>query len=250
MNRIKQTLIFVAVLALSFAGGLAAQAVPTLQLDIDGTDVVYNDAPGVETIQTTNDSFDVYLYLTPGPKADVSALLGQTYYVSIALTPQTGPTGGMLGSFDVNGSTVSVTSDMSYGTPPIESNLSFDPGDLSKHGVFPTFFYQVAVQFDAAHQTAIYNTQDTRFADGFDPTGAGMYYTVLSIDKSNLNDSTQLHFDGYDTVAKDGGDIDANDFVPFSHDAESISPPIPEPTGVLLFSAGLLMVGRSLRRQR
>ncbi|MDH5567627.1 MAG: choice-of-anchor N protein [Myxococcales bacterium] len=235
----------------------SAQAVPQLQLDLDADDAFYSG--DAETIQTTSDTFSVYLYLSPLSNANETALLADTYYISIALTPQRAAP-GMLGSFDVNGGEVRVTQDMTYGRPPLELALDgtspSDPGDLAPHGIFDTFFYEVAVQFSAGAQTAVYNTQDVRFADGFDSTVDCssvdcMYFVKIDIDKSDLSDAVQLHFDGYNTSTRNG-DIDitkGNDpgFVPFSHDAETV---VPEPTGLLLFSAGLLLVGRTLRRQR
>jgi len=230
---------------------------PHLQLDIDATNVFYNTT--TSSVATTDSTFTLYAYLNPTGQFDIDALLADTYYVSIALSPQTGPTHGSYGSFDVDGTTVQVTQDMTYGTPPLEGSSVSDPGDLPTHSIFPTFFTEVAIQFNALDQTTPYNTQDTRFADGFDDTGSGMYFVAIEIDKTNLNPDLQLHFDLYNTAVVEcgrnpncvPGDIDLDDqpyaFAPFSHDAETV---IPEPTGLLLFSAGLMVVGYSLRQRR
>jgi len=264
MNKLTQQSLVVAVaIAWILGGATMASALPGLQLDLDSLDAYYDN--GDETIMTTEDSFSVYAYLTPkhGETGDdLDALLNDTYYVSIALTPKTGPIGGPLGSFTVGGSSVAVTGGMTYGAPPLEGVLTspWEPGDLQKHGVFETFYHEVAFTFDATQQTTPYDTQVVRHVDGFDDTGSGMYYVELEIDKSLLNTAVQLHFDLYNAELRDCGtsrnpNCDPTDvivgneeysFAPFSHDAETV---IPEPTGLMLFAAGLLVVGHTLRRR-
>lgn len=255
-------------LALFLGVANSASALPGLMLDLDASNVSYNG-----TIQTTDDTFSVYAYLAPKNNeslADVNDLLADTYYVSIALTPKTGPIGGMFGSFDVDSTTVTVTGDMTYGAPPLTGDPSplWEAGDLAKHGIFETFYYEVAFQFDASDVTLVYDTQTTRFADGFDDSvtqlfceqniGDCMYFVELEIDKTLLNSALQLHFDLYNTglrECRNNPNCDPNDmiidgdpyaFAPFSHDAETI---IPEPNGLMLFAAGLLVAGYALRRQ-
>jgi hypothetical protein len=254
-------------LALFLGVANSATALPGLMLDLDASNVSYNG-----TIQTTDDTFSVYAYLAPKNSeslTDVNNLLADTYYVSIALTPQTGPTGGTFGSFDVDTTTVTVTGDMTYGAPPLnDPSPLWESGDLQKHGIFETFYYEVAFQFDASDVTLAYDTQTTRFADGFDDSvtqlfceqniGDCMYFVELEIDKTMLNNALQLHFDLYNTELRDctrNPNCDPNDliiggapydFAPFSHDAETI---VPEPNGLMLFAAGLLVVGYTLRRQ-
>jgi hypothetical protein len=221
----------------------AASAVPVLQLDIAGG----HYANGDETIVTSADSFDVYAYATPSGNTTSTSILHTTYYVSIALTPETHAAAN-LGSFTVNGATYQATADMTYGVPPIEANgtAAHDGGDLGQHDVFPTRFIEIPFTFTAANQSGEYNTADHA---GQGPTaGTGMYYAKFSIDKSLLDDAHQLHFDLYSESVRNG-DRDISKFAPFSHDAGTIAPPVPEPTAALVFGTALLVTKLSTRRR-
>lgn len=238
-----------------------AQAIPSLQLDIlNGT---YDASPGVETIMATSDPFTLYAYLIP----DQNATLGDTYYLSAAVHPTVGPLGQNLGSFSIDGVPFAVTSDMVYGNPPIDvfAGQNHDAGDLSPHGIFPTYFLQIAFTFDANNRANAYDTQ-TNTGAGPTPNPAGsMYYKAFTIDTSGLDDDYFIHFDLYNAVSDPvtervctgqgqdrvchnvvlGYDIDINSFAPFSHDAESTGggvPPqvVPEPGTVVLLGSGLL----------
>lgn len=226
-----------ALLAVVF-GSRAASAYPLLQLDIGGG--VYDLES--ETIVGTSDPFKLYALLTPSQNAtssQIDALLAQTYYISVALTPQTAPPGGALGSFTFNGTTVDVTTDMYYGVPPVEANLAFDANDLSKHDIFPTYFSEFAFTFDSGHTASAYNTADD---PGGPSAGTGAYYAEFDVDSRLLAGGYRLHFDLYNTVVKRGGDIDRADFAPFSHDAECCVQ-VPEPATGLLLGSGLLAFG-------
>lgn len=231
-----------ALLAVVF-GSRVVSAYPLLQLDV--ADGVYDLE--TETIVGTSDPFTLYAILTPYPNAtasQINALLARTYYISVALTPQTAQPGGSLGSFIFNGTTVNVTSDMYYGVPPVEANLSFDANDLSRHGIFPTYFSEFAFTFDPSHTARPYNTADN---PGGLSSGSGAYYAAFNVDSRLLATGYNLHFDLYDTVVRRGGDIDRDDFAPFSHDAECCVK-VPEPTTGLLLGSGLLAFGL-LRRK-
>ena len=227
-----------ALLALLVLGTQAAHAVPTLQLDIFGG--TYD--PITETIVTDSDTFTVYAYATPGNVSEAE-ILAETYYLSIALTPATSQPAD-LGSFVVDSTTVHVTDDMLFGTPPFEANMAFDAQDLAKHGIFPTYFTELQFTFDGNDVSGIYNTQDD---SGSGPkAGMGMLFAAFEFDKSDLSNDVELHMDLYNTKVRSNGDIDRDDFAPFSHDAGTA--PVPEPSAALLFGLGGLAVGRRLRR--
>ena len=221
----------------------AASAVPVLQLDIAGG----HYANGDETIVTSADSFDVYAYATPSGNTSRYTILHTTYYLSIALTPQT-HAAASLGSFTVNGTTYQATADMTYGVPPIESNgtAGHDGGDLGSHGIYSTRFLEIPFTFTAANRSGEYNTADHA---GQGPiAGHSMYYAKFSVDKSLLDDLHQLHFDLYSESVR-WGDRDISKFAPFSHDAGTIAAPVPEPTAALVFGTALLVTKLSTRRR-
>lgn len=210
-----------------------AFAIPSLQLDIKNG--YYDNA--TQTIVSSSNSFLLYAYLI----SNNSNSLSDTYYISAAVVPQLSPPGANLGSFSFGSQTISVTSDMYYGVPPLETYIAFDPGDLCKHGIFLTYFKEFSFQFNQDNKSSVYDTQfNTGQGPTPDPSGP-MYYAVFPIDTFLLNASYEIHFDLYNTYMKNPTDIDISKqgFAPFSHDAES-GHSVPEPSALLLLGSGLL----------
>jgi len=243
-------------LAATVAAG-PAFAVPTLQLDIkDGTYFVGpDDTWQHETVFASGNTFALYAYLVPAS----SATLTDNYYLSMALMPPSS-SGGSMGSFTINGQTVNVTGDMTYGTPPLETILggaATDPGDLAPHAAFPSYFAELKFNFSPVNTSAVYNTQQHA---GWGPQpGSGMYFAKFDVDLTNLGDGHAILFDLYNesliTKCKSKsctlGDIDVNQFAPFSHDAagEKFVTTIPEPETYALLLAGLGLLGFAARRR-
>ena len=245
------------------ASASKAEAEPFLQLDILGG---HYDAL-TQTIVAGSGEFTLLALLTPQTNttaAQLSGLLNETYYISAAVSPQAGPTNASIGSFSwgVPGTpnvTYNVTSDMTYGTPPLEGFLAAtDPGDLASHGIFPTFFRQFNFQFSSANRSVTYNSADQ--PGGLTPTSATSnvsYYQLFNLTTALAGDNV-LHFDLYNTALQEcgnnrsctPGDVDVNKFAPFSHDAESTTNRVPEPGSMALVSVGLALGATVLRRRR
>lgn len=227
---------------------LEAYATPVLQLDIAGGTYDYT----LQSIVTDADQFTVYALIKPTSTNPITDSNGQphTYYISVAISPAVDdPT--PLGYFTFNGTYVDVTGDMYYGIPPYEELLSKDKGDLGPHGIYPTYFREFAFTFSSSNRITEYNSQDDPGANITPNANGTMYYAVFSIDRSGLDDNYGLHFDLYNSSAKNG-DVDITKFAPFSHDAETVpGQPVPEPATLLLMGSGLtgLYLSRKLRKK-
>jgi hypothetical protein len=200
-----------------------AWALPGLQLGANPS--IYRS--GDETVQATANPFTLYaLGDSTGPHWDLSS----TYFLSLAIVKHDGSpmtiADKTFGTFTISGAGVSggtrtyAFSDLVFGNPPFEASLDKDPGDLSSHSIFPTYFAEVGFKFTTSKTTTPYNVQDT--PNGFTPATTGsMFYQDFNVNITGLADGYDLHFDLYDEVVKSGGDIDVDDFAPFSHDAVS-----------------------------
>jgi hypothetical protein len=171
---------------------------------------------------------------------------------------------------------------MTYGTPPIELYSSMsgsDPGDLSKHSIYPTFFSEFAFRFTpdsyfppptsivgdtevitppnvTQGTTSVYNkaTNPGRTVQ----SGTGAYYASFQVNTSLLNAPNVLHFDLYSedylVQAKKCStacvDVDVDSFAPFSHDAQSgtTTRQVPEPSTLSLFGVAATLLAAGLRR--
>lgn len=234
-----------------------ANAVPKLQLDIAGG--VYNQED--ETTFATANAFTLYALNAGLP-------INGRFYLSAAVIPMVAPANPPpdLGSFtlavDRNADgvvgagedvyTIQVVGGMTYGVPPLESlggNQAFDAGDLSKHGIFQTYFAEFSFMFDAGLKTAAYDVQ-TGAHPTLPTTGtpATMYYQPFLVDLSGLAPEYGIHFDLYSEVIKSGTDIDADKFAPFSHDAAGWKTPDGGATAAML-GLGVLGVGVLARKR-
>jgi hypothetical protein len=236
------------------------QAEPVLQLDIIGGR--YDAA--TQTVISDGPVFTLIALLTPKSPGDLAG----TYFVSMALTPQTAlqAPAPNYGSFLLNGQSIAVTEDMNWGVPPVEDSdlvQEHDGNDLATHSVYPTYFYEHAFTFAGATASGTYNTQDN---PGGPIAGTGSYYVAFSIDTRGMQTGYGLHFDLYDTFFKEQcsgpnrtrvctTDEGIDHFAPFSHDAAVGDPlppppaPVPEPGSILLLGSALALSARRMMRR-
>jgi hypothetical protein len=198
-------------------------ALPALQLGANPS--IYR--AGDETVQATANPFTLYaLGDSTSPHWDLSS----TYYLSLAIVKHDGSpmtaADKNFGTFTISGAGVPggtktySFSDLVFGNPPFEANLEKDANDLAPHSIFPTYFAEVGFKFTSSKTTTPFNVQDN--PGGFTPSTTGsMFYQDFNVNITGLAEGYDLHFDLYDEVVKNGGDIDIDDFAPFSHDAVS-----------------------------
>ena len=219
-------------LALGFLAVQSVSALPSLQLDTSNG--IFDTT--TQTTVSTTDTFDLWA-LAKNPSG--------TYYISAAITsptPANTPAGGAsFGSFKIGGTTYSYANgNMVFDTPPI----AVVDNPLSPHGIFPTWYAEIAFTF-GADTVAAYNVQDGTL------TGGTLSRKVFGIDLSGLTDGYSVHFDLYDVNFKNSGSgIFGGDFAPFSHDAEG-SPGTSVPDGgatAALLGMGVLSLA-ALRRK-
>ena len=232
--------IVLVVLGISVFAAASGFAVPTLQLDVVGG--IYDEE--TETIVApSGEEITLVALLTPRPSDDLAEMLGDTYFVSAALLPAVEESGD-LGSFMFQtgggeAQTVDATGDMAFGVPPGEPLQAFDAKDLSKHGVFETYFSEFSFMFNEDQEAATYNSQDTPGGD-LDLLGTGTFFRRFTVNTSLLASGFNLHFDLYSTemvgdieslsLSETSEDLfDRDWFAPFSHDARHTVTACPSP---------------------
>jgi hypothetical protein len=139
------------------------------------------------------------------------------------------------------GTTVTVTGPGHESGTTLTSWDDGQPGGLSPHGVYPTYYHSLVLpDLEVGTGTDIiydYNPD----GDGSD-TGAIHTYTI------EYSGAFGIHMDASGLAVRTHGPA-LPVFAPYSHDADAPggNGTIPEPTGLSFL--GLLLIGRTLRRQ-
>jgi hypothetical protein len=219
-----------------------AAALPTLQLDIVGG--TYD--PVDQTTVANADAFTLRTLL----KANATNL-AVPYFLSVAIEPGLALSNPApdIGSFKVNGTSYT-GSMLTWGTPP--TNVpDTQSGNLSPHGIYPTYYLELQFSFASAGTVAAYNVQTDAAASG------SLRFVDFQIDVTGLRSAYNLHFDLYNEAFRNG-DYTVDRFAPFSHDAASgpggYDPPVLVPdsaavAGLLLLGLALLALPARLRRR-
>jgi len=242
--------------AMLFAGSV--QAYPNLQIDLTGGyyvgdgDIV-NTTDDEDSVVTNDAAFDLYALGTPSGNVAAAELLETTYWLSIAIIPMIGPAPVDFSSFTVDGTTYGA-GDMTYGTPPLDAYFGSPEAGLAGHGIFDTFFLEIAVDFASSRTATTYNVQNDPGTMLSNIGGSGSFYDAFRLDVSGLNDGFDLHFDLYDPVISNrptgnNGDEGVGIFAPFSKDGRTnCCTTVPEPGTLALFAIGLIGPGSFRRR--
>ena len=247
-------IVFVACLLL--VGGNAAFAENYLQLDADPATYVYGLVYGEgESIVTTDPEFTLYALVNSKSgnaheafAADpfVLANVG-SFYISGALVPSQLENPSLdLGSILFAGEEIDVVDEMTFGTPPIEVDLTNK--DLPSHGIFETYYFERSFTLNPAKRAALYDSQLAPggplpiVADG------PLYFQDFEVDISELTAEYGIHFDLYTYIWDEGlgefGEYVLDKKAPFSHDVTAT----PVPGAVLLGILGLGVAGVKLRK--
>jgi len=234
------SVIAVFLLCLLLAGGGFAE--PYLQLD--ATDSVYLSAPE-ESIHPTEPVFTLYALVNSDSGNIVGDGNGDVdgfFYLSAAVTPKQllSDPDPDLGYFVLDGITIAVAGDMSYGAPPIDADKNKD--EIARHGIYDTYYYEHEFSLDPAKRTALYNSMDNPGGPGPVVADGPLYYQDFEVDVRGMAPGYAIHIDLFTKTSE--GKLEF--FAPFSHDLVTV----PVPGAFLLGSIGIGLATSLLKRRR
>jgi len=228
----KKTLLLL--ITLTILAGTASAAVPGLQLFIAGAR--YDRLS--QTWITNATGFDLYVVSSGHVIDDV--------IVSVAIAQRDNPNNA---NVNFNGHQIS-SSEWVYGYPPIDNvPEDFDPGDMPRHRVFPTWFVEEHTGAYGLNQSVGNVVPYNGVGPYWDPsTGMGQTEVLGDVKRFHVETGggmTYVHFDAYAT--RPDGTIWK--YAPYSHDAEMIAN-APEPGTLAMLGMGLFGLGAYSRRKK
>jgi hypothetical protein len=218
-------LILTAMIIFGFAA--SAQAIPVLQLYIDGA--AYDSS--TETWVSGSNTFNLWVI------GDVSAK-GSIFDVQLAAAFKTGETGTITltpttAASVIDPSTPSTPTPRSSGGSNTQPTLG-DGSLLPAHGIYgPGTSWQSFSLGDFTLQDSKIGDFMSSFPASFPDNGQINVYSV-TIDGF----SSGVHFDAYDHIVAGNGARYIN--APFSHDAQGGGNPVPEPGTIVLLGTGFI----------
>lgn len=212
-----------------------AQAVPSLQLYIDGG--TYDAV--TETWVASSAPFT--LFAAGSKKPNCTIIDEVLLYISVSQADyNTAGAITIMGAIGEPANVLAVNELLGSGGTPPDANSPGTPPDLSPHGIFPAYYWAVSLPDllvgSAGETVPDYQPGETGFADG------DIQRYIVSVSGFET-----VHFDLTGRSFLPNGKPKIN-FAPYSHDAEYGDGKVPEPSTLLLLGMGIAVVVPMRRR--